>query len=190
MKKLVGILISTIFLGFAHVGTALGVEIIIDPAAYTGQWSVDYGPARQGAAIVNLGEVDSVLDAHVISISGAELLFNVTSNGWVKVNNRATATGRSGKLTFKTTSVNVDPVFFSGNWRVSEGATPDFTGPQTVTLVPGLQFYNLEVGATGGFIFHIADDGAVTVQNGLAATGGLRTLTLNNTERFQQSASR
>lgn len=190
MKKLIGTLISASLLGFAYVGTALGVEVIIDPADYTGQWSVDYGPARQGAAVVNLGDVDPVLDAHVISISGAELLFNVTSTGWVKVNNRAAATGGSGKLTFNTTEVEVDPVFFSGNWRVSEGATPDLTGAQTMTLVPGLQFYNLEVGSTGGFVFHLAGDGTVTVQNDLAATGDRRTLTLKNTRRFQRNASR
>ena len=190
MKKLIGTLISATLLCFAYTGTALGVEIIIDPAAYTGQWTVDYGPAQRGAAVVNLGDVDSTLGAHVISISGAELLFNVTSRGWVRVDNRAAATGGRGKLTFKTTEVEVDPVFFGGKWRVTQGATPELTGVQTVTLVPGLKFYSLKVGSIGGFVFHLADDGSVTVQNDLAATGGHGTLTLKNTRRFQRNASR
>jgi hypothetical protein len=190
MKKLVGTLISVALLSFAHVGTALGVRVIIDPADYTGQWTVDYGPAQRGAAIVDLAKVDSVLNAHVISISGAEILFNVSSDGSVTVQNRAAATGGRGKLTFNTTVVKVDPVFFTGNWRISAGATPNLIGEQTVTLIPGLDFYNLEVGATGGFVFHIGRDGTVVVPNGLAASGSDRTLTLRNTERFQQSAAR
>ena len=184
MKKLVNNLIGSCLIFFAYAGTALGVQVTIDPAAYTGKWSMDYGSERLGAAVVDLGPVDPAIDAHVISVGGAELFFNVAANGKVTVANGVAAAGGTGTLRFNTTTVTVDPVFFSGNWRIIAGATPDLTGVQTVTLVPGLSFYGLEVGATGAFTFHVAGDGTVTVQNSLAATGAAGALTLNNTERF------
>lgn len=185
MKKLVGTLINAALLCFTYAGSALGIEIMIDPADYTGIWSVDYGHARRGPAVVNLGAPDSTTGAHVISISGAELFFDVGRDGTVTVRNRASATGSAGKLTLKTTAVKIDPVYFRGDWRISAGATQDLRGVQVVSLVPGLKFYNMEVGAIGGFSFHLADDGVVTVRNPLAATGGGRTLTLKSTERFR-----
>lgn len=184
MKKLVGFLVSAILLNLAYAGTAMGAGFTINPGAYTGQWSLNYGPARQGVAVVELGPVDSVIGAHLISISGAELFFNVSSRGKVTVANPDTARGGKSKLTFKTTKIAVDPGFFTGEWRVTQGATPNLVGPQTMTLVPGLQFYSMSIGATGGFTFHIAGDGTVTVKNSLAGTGGAGTLKFNNTERF------
>ena len=178
MKQLFGTLISAVLLGFAYVGNALGVEIVIDPSAYTGQWSVDYGPAQRGAAVVSLGNPDATTGAHVISISGAELFFDVSANGKVTARNSASAKGGSGQLTLNTTTVKVDPAGFSGTWGISAGATPKLSGAQSIVLVPGLQYYNFEVGSTGGFVFHIGDDGTVTVQNGLAASGGAGSLTL------------
>jgi hypothetical protein len=65
-------------------------------------------------------------------------------------------------------------------------ASAGMAAAQNVTLVRGLSFYNLEVGATGGFSFDVGADGMVTVRNPLAATGGANTLTLNHTERFSR----
>ena len=53
-----------------------------------------------------------------------------------------------------------------------------------MTLVAGLNFYNMKVGENGGFIFHVGMTGEVTVKNSMAGTGGAGTLTFNNTERF------
>jgi hypothetical protein len=186
MKKLLGTLISVLLLGITHVGAALGAQVKIDPAGYTGLWAVDYGPARSGAAIVDLGKVDAATGAHVISLGGAELFFNVAADGTVVVRDSAAATGGVGTLTFNTTGIKVDPAYFAGNWRVVEGATPSLSGEHWIRLVRGLSFYSLEVGATGGFFFHIGTDGTVTVPNAEAASGGLRQLTLNNTERFRR----
>jgi len=187
MRKLMSTLVSAALLGF--VGTAQGVEVTIDPGAYTGQWVVDYGPARQGPATVNLGAADPVTGGHVISISGAELYFSVSASGRVSVitSGAAKAAKKGSKLTFNTTTVAVDPGFFGGEWRVTQGATPNLIGPQTMTLVAGLQHYNMKLGANGGFTFHLATDGTVTVKNTLAGTGGSGTLTFNNTERFVTS---
>ncbi len=184
MNKIIATLISASLLGSAYAGTALAVEITIDPAAYTGQWSVDYGPVQQGAAVVDLGAADPVTGAHIISISGAEMFFNVTSNGRISVITKAAAKAGKSKLTFTATTVAVDPGFFTGEWRVTQGATSNLMGAQTITLVAGLQFYQMELGATGGFTFHVAADGNVTVKNALAGTGGPGTLKFNNTERF------
>lgn len=182
MKTLIKALIGSSLLCFA--GTALGVQVTIDPADYAGEWRVNYGAARTGAATVDLGSVDPATGSYVISLGGAELLFNVDSDGIVVVQQSAAATGGDHTLTFNTTTITVDPVYFAGDWRVVANATPDLTGLQPITLLPGLQFYALEVGATGGFTFHVEDDGSVTVPNPLAATGGPGTLTLENTERF------
>ena len=190
MKTFARALISSMLICFAYAGTALGIQVRIDPADYAGQWTVDYGPVQRGIAVVDLGEPDATTGFHVISISGAELFFNVAGDGTVTVENGKAATGGAGTLTFNTTTIKVNPVRFTGNWRVSAGATPDLSGVNFVTLVPGLRFYSLEVGATGGFSFDIADDGTVTVQNSTAASGGHGgghgKLKFKNTRRFRR----
>lgn len=184
MNRFTRTLISSTLICFAYAGTALGIQVGIDPAAYGGQWTLDYGPAQRGHVLADLAT-----GSHVISISGAELFFDLAEDGTVTVENRAAVTGGAGTLTFKTTIIRVDPESFAGRWRVSAGATPDLTGVQFVTLVRGLQFYSLAVGATGGFSFDIAGDSMVSVRNSLAATGGRRRLRFNNTERFRRRTS-
>lgn len=186
MKQLANILISATLLSLACIGSALAVEIEIDPNGYTGEWTVDYGEPRTGVAVVTLGEPDPTTGAHVISLGGAELLFDVAADGSVAPRNDAAASSRGGTLRLKTTTIQVDPVHFTGDWRIVESGTPDMAGIRHVKLVLGLRFYALEVGATGGFHFDIAGDGTVHVENTLAATGGYKKLTLNNTERFLQ----
>ncbi len=172
MKKFARALISFILISCAYAGTALAIQVNIDPAGYAGEWTVDYGPAQRGMVVVDLGDPDATTGFHVVSIGGAELFFNVAADGTVTVRSRFAARGGFRTLTFNTTTLKVDPVCYKGNWRVTHEATPNLRGDQFVTLVPGLRFYSLEVGATGGFFFDIAGDGTVTVQNGLAATGG------------------
>lgn len=189
MKTVTRALISMLIC-FAYAGTALGVQITIDPADYTGQWTVDYGTVQRGIAVVDLGEPDATTGFHVVSIGGAELFFNVAADGTVTVKDRFAAGGGFQTLTFNTTIIKVNPVSFKGNWRVSDGATPDLSGVNFVTLVPGLGFYSLEVGATGGFFFDIAGDGRVTVRNRIAASGGHGgghgRLKLEDTDRFRR----
>ncbi len=184
MKRFTTTLISTALICFACAETEPRVQVKIDPAAYRGQWTLDYGPAQRGRVLADLAT-----GSHVVCISGSELFFDLAEDGTVTVENRAAATGGAGTLTFKTTIIKVNPELFAGRWRVSAGATPDRSGVRFVTLVPGLQFYNLAVGANGGFSFDIAGDGTVTVRNALAATGGRRRLRFNNTERFRRRTS-
>lgn len=173
---------------FAHTGVALAVQIEIDPADYTGQWTVDDGPAQKGPVVVDLGAPDPTTGSHVIGIGGAQLFFDVADDGTVTAKNPSAAKGGPGKLTFSTISIVVDPQFFRGTWKVANGATAELTGLQAVTLVRGLRYYSLEVGANGGFLFDIADDGTVVVRNDLAGAGGPGSLTLGNTERFSVQA--
>lgn len=184
---MVNILVKCIPLVFyAYAGAALAVQVKIDPADYTGEWTVDYGPGQRGIAFVDLGEPDATTGFHVVSIGGAELFFSVTDHGIVTVENRFAASGGRRTLTFQTTTLEVFPKNFHGNWRVTDRATPDLAGRHVVTLVRGLRFYSFEVGANGGFFFHIERDGHVRVQNGVAAKGGKHRLVLENTERFLQ----
>ncbi len=190
MKTVAKALINSTLICFAFVGTALAVQVRIDPADYTGQWTVDYGPVQRGIVVVDLGEPDATTGFHVVSIGGAELFFSVTAEGTVTVKDRFAAKGGVHTLTFNTTTIKVIPESFFGNWRITDGATPDLSGVQFVTLVPGLRFYSFEVGATGGFFFDIAGDGTVTVQNDIAASGGHArrhgVLKLKNTSRFRR----
>ena len=183
MKRFATTLISTALICFACADTEPRIQVTIDPAAYRGQWTLDFGPAQRGRVLADLAT-----GSHVVSISGAELFFGLAKDGTVTVENRAAAIGGAGTLTFKTTILKVDPALFAGRWRVSAGATPDLSGVQSVTLVPGLQFYNLAVGANGGFPFDIAGDGTVIVRNALAATGGAASLRFNNTARFRRTS--
>lgn len=186
MKQLAKILISATLLAFACTGSALAQEITIDPNGYTGQWTLDYGDPRTGIAVVTLGKPDTTTLAHTLSLGGTEILFDIAADGTIVPRNLEAAAARGATLRLKTTTIVIDPGLFTGEWRVVEGGTPELTGKRRVTLVRGLQFYALEVGATGGFHFAIDSEGTVSVQNALAATGGYRTLTLNNTERFRQ----
>jgi len=189
MKQFIRALISFTLISLAFTGTVLAIQVNIDPAAYTGRWAADYGPDQQGGIVVDLAT-----GSHVVSLGGAELFFNVAVDGTVTVENGISASGGVGTLTFNTTTLKVNPVCYRGNWRVTDEATPNLRGVQLVTLVPGLRFYSLEVGANGGFFFDIEGDGTVTVQNGTAATGGVLedpevaegvgSLKLKNTQRF------
>lgn len=184
MKTCATVLINSILFAFALAGATLAAEVTIDPAGYTGEWSVDYGPTRRGVAVVKLGPPDATTGAHVISISGAELFFNVAPDGKVTVENSVAAVGGPGRLTFNNVAIFVDPVYFSGDWRISNGATRDLRGPQLITLVPGLEYYSLEIGATGGFSFDIAGNSKVKVHNDMAASGSMGYLRFKNTRRF------
>lgn len=184
MKTCVKLLISSGLICCVYTGDALGAQVRIDPAGYLGQWTVDYGLVQQGVVIVDLGDADPASGLHVISIGGAELSFGVAVDGEVTVENSVAATGGAGTLTFNTATILVNPVSFSGLWRVTDGATADLSGPQYVTLVPGLSFYSLEVGANGGFSFDLAGSGRVTVRNDTAAIGSYGYLELKNTQRF------
>lgn len=207
MKQLAKILISTTLLAFACAGSALAQEaqapevqadeidktdhgvghrMTIDPNGYTGAWTLDYGEPRKGIAEVTLGKIDPVTFAHTISLGGAELLFDVTEDGSIVPRNRDAADVRGATLRLKPATIVVDPAEFTGEWRIVEGGTGEMKGKRRVTLVRGLDFYAMEVAAIGGFHFAIDGRGMVTVQNELAATGGLQTLTLKNTERFRR----
>jgi hypothetical protein len=186
MKQLANILISATLLSLACTGSALALEIEIDPNGYTGQWTLDYGAPQTGIAVLTLGEPDTTTGAHTLSLGGTEILFDVAADGTIVPRNTDAAAARGGTLRLKTTTIEIDPVHFTGDWRIVEGGTRDLQGKRRVTLVRGLRFYALEIGATGGFHFAIDGEGTVHVENALAATGGPKTLTLNNTERFQQ----
>lgn len=184
MKQLARMLISTTLLSLACTGSALALQVKIDPNGYTGQWTIDYGESRSGVAVVTLGEPDTTTGAHVLSFGGAEILFDVAADGSILPRSPDAAAVRGSTLLLKTATILIDPMHFTGDWRIVEGGTPDLTGKRRVTLVRGVRFYALEVGATGGFHFDIGADGTVRVENALAASGGYKTLTLNNTERF------
>lgn len=178
-------IMSSLMLCFIHAGAAFATEVTIDTAGYAGEWTVDYGDPHRGPAVVQLGEPDRIVGAHVISLGGAELMFNVDEkNGQVIVRQTKAADGGRYTLTFNTTKVRIDPVHFRGDWRIAGGASGDYRGVQEVILVKGLSFYGLELGATGAFSFDIAGDGTVIVRNPLAGSGGKKSLTVNNTERF------
>ena len=190
MKQVVKLLIGPTLLCFVYAGAALGTPVKIDPADYTGQWTVDYGPAQSGAAVVDLGAPDPTTGAHVISLGGAELFFDVADDGTVSVaRNPAAATGGVGTLTFNNVTVFFHPASFAGQWEISAGGSAPQRGPGLVTLPAGLSYYGLKVGSNGAFSFDLDARGTVSVHNEQVATGGFRRMRLNNTEqRFRRTA--
>jgi hypothetical protein len=107
--------------------------------------------------------------------------FDVDANGVVSSQNPDAATGNANTLTFNNTIVNVDPVAYSGPYRIIEmGTVP--SGYQSFVLVPGVG-YSMRVGNNSRGQFHFALDasGNVTSLNTDAANGVNNTLVFNNT---------
>ena len=53
---LVRTLIGLTLFFLVSVGAAQAVQVTIDPSDYTGEWTVDYGPAQRGITLVILGK--------------------------------------------------------------------------------------------------------------------------------------
>ncbi len=99
------ILVISTLICFAYAETAIGIQVNIDPWAYTAAWTLDDGQDQRGVV-----SFDLTAGSHFIRISSADSIFlNVAVDGIVTVENGDAATGGVGTLTFNTTSLRVNP---------------------------------------------------------------------------------
>jgi hypothetical protein len=110
---------SLIWVGSTH---AAAVNITIDPVAYDGPWII---PGKttvlSGSHVVSL-ETDSTYALRVANNGRGQFYIDIDMNGVVSSRNTDAATGNASTLTFKNTTVNVDPVAYTGPYRIVEMA--------------------------------------------------------------------
>ncbi len=181
--------------GGAGILRFVTAPVTIDPAAYLGSWDVQgIVPFGTGARVAALVPGTNYI-AHVGGIGNfGSVMFSVAADGTVTPINLAwfadssAATGGAGRLTFKTTTVTIDPAAFAGAWNV-ERVVGFATGARSLTLVPGTTYVAHAGGAgnLGSVFFSVAGDSTVTAiaLNGAsdtsAAIGGPGRLTFKTT---------
>ncbi|HVL68545.1 MAG TPA: HYR domain-containing protein [Vicinamibacterales bacterium] len=150
-------------------------HVFVNPGDYKGEWWV--GPVMyRGPNVVPL----PVGTTRVI-LAGSDF-FDVTvaADGIVTTSRPEAVQGGQGTLTFQTVDIEVDPEAFTGDWSVDRVTAHDMRGRATATVVRGL-WYRMTAGTgMSTFMVHVAADGWVSVQNGVSAIGGLRTLTFRS----------
>ncbi|HZI14642.1 MAG TPA: hypothetical protein VE153_30015 [Myxococcus sp.] len=160
--------------GGLHQLTFNTVPVRVEPAGYTGTWSLQYATGKtQGPLTVEL--VPGL--AYLARVGGYGAIgFGVAANGDVSSEAPASATSAGNVLTFLTAPVTFDPKEFTGSWAV-EAAYGRFEGVRTLSLVPG-QGYFMNIGGHGGFRFDVDAAGVVSSQAPASAQGVGSTLTL------------
>ena len=154
--------------------TLANTQVNVDPGAFDGFY--DLVGRLSGPQSYTL--VPGIND-YAIKIQGtSRLTFDVDASGNVSSDNAAAATGNGNTLTFANTQVNVDPGAFVGYYDLIDR----LSGPQSYTLVPGINDYAIKVQGTSRLTFDIDASGIVSSDNVAAATGNGNTLTFANTQ--------
>jgi len=134
--------------------------ITINPAAYTGTYSLDNKISNTGLQSFTL--LPGINNYQVqISSDQNTFRFNIDAAGNVTSQNTAAAVGVGDTLTFNTTTITVDPTAsFTGNYRLVSVDNTLHTGEAMFTLLPGMNRYLL-VSSFGTKQFSVADPCAV-----------------------------
>ena len=162
-----------------QVASSFAVEVVVDPGSFSGQWSVSNVPE----AGFSVGTRTLSLDPGPYTFFAASIGYffvDVAVDGTVSARNGVSATGGIGQLTFNTVPVSIDPGLFLGQHGISRVLTFQ-AGPRTVDLVLGTQYIAI-TGSEGSFIFKVALDGTITINNNTSAIGGLESLTFNTVD--------
>lgn len=174
--------------GGAHRLTFKTATVAVDPAAFTGSWNVErVGATGTGPRALILVKGTNYA-AHVGGVGNFGVVFFSVDGGgvvtpidgsWLPTN--AWATGGSRTLTFKNTTLTVDPAAYTGTWRLW-AITPMLTGVQSITVVPGTTYlvHIGGVGNAGTVSLTVAANGNVTVDNGISGSALGSRVTLAN----------
>jgi len=151
------------------------VPITVNPGAYQGRWTIDNLVLQNGVATIDL-----TVGIHQMLV-GYYGRFNidVAANGTVTTAKTDSATFTGNTLTFKTTTINVDPGAYTGRWW-SEANWITTRGVASEVMVPGLT-YQMLVGYYGRFNIDVAANGTVTTAKTDSATFTGNTLTFKTT---------
>jgi Ca2+-binding RTX toxin-like protein len=153
--------------------------IIVDPASYTGSYAVSTaGDNHFGFGVRSVVVVPNITNYAVDGFANG-MTFDVDADGDVISTNLVAAQGSGNTLTFNTTSINVDPVNFEGQWHFH--AIGSFTGStiRNFDLVPGLVNYFIQPRGAS-FRFNVDAAGNVVSQNPTSGVGIGNTLVFNN----------
>jgi len=160
--------------------------LTVDPGDYNGSWYIYQVTRHLTGQQQDIIVVPGLGYSMVVGGGGyyaSRILFHVAADGVVTSGNTAAAVGGKNTLTFKNTSLTVDPVDYSGKWRIHR-VTPYLKGLQEVIVVPGLNNSMIVAGESyygAGINFRVTGDGVVTLDNADSAVGGQDTLTFKNT---------
>lgn len=155
--------------------------INIEPGAYTGRYFVDSEEFVNAPAILDLADGTYAIDTGASS-GGSAFTFTVTAGVIVAVSNTESATFSGNTLTLQTTAVSINPGAYVGRYFMSSHnfdviGSGGFTGPQTINLVSGLQYWIDDGSEVSGssFLFTVTG-GAVTNISPAAATASGATI--------------
>ena len=157
---------------------ALAFPINIAPGAYVGT----YNPAGKGLVTGPLTVDLNPGTYNVVIAPGSGFTFVVDVNGNVTtVSPAAAAQGNQNTLTFATTTVAVNPGFYTGTYSIAGVNNTSASGQRSFILMPGLD-YILGIAPSNAFLFHVDENGDVTtVTPATAAQGNGNTLTFTTT---------
>jgi len=156
---------------------AQAVPVTVNTGAYQGRWAVDSTAWINGIATIDLS-----VGVHQMMV-GYYGRFNidVAADGTVTTAKTDSATAVGNTLTFKTTTINVDPGVYTGRWIMdSYWVSGWIIGAASQIVVPGLT-YQMIVGYYGRFNIDVAADGTVTTAKTDSATAVGNTLTFKTT---------
>ncbi len=165
--------------GLGNVLTFNTSSVQVDSGAYAGDWW-PFGVLGIIDGPQTLTLVPGVsYQIRVAGIGQAAFNFDVAANGDVTSQNPAAATGSGALLSFATTTIQVDPASYGGDWWLF-GVLGITSGAQGATVVPGLT-YQIRVAGIGlaAFNFAVAANGDVSSLNADAASGSANVLTFN-----------
>lgn len=154
------------------VGGSLAT-VSIDPGPYTGVYKIE----GQTAEISGLQSVSLPTDVtHRMLIAGAETKFSINADGSIVTSYTAALETYPGLIKFKTTTVDVDPGAFRGEWFFSGNGT-GISGSRQVVVVPSLT-YRMLIAGVSAFV-SVDQSGFVTPHSSAAMAGGYRSVIFN-----------
>ena len=169
--------------GGASTLTFQNSSLSVNPSLFTGDWLINgvTGTLNGPQTLVIVPGLRYGID---IGQVGGRMFVTVAADGQVTVENGVSGVGGPGSLVLNTVLVNVDPGLYEGKWELFGGIRAYASGPDLVTLVPGIGPYGIRpgLGLNPSFYasvvpFTVDGVGNVTVTGG-AATGGAASLTL------------
>ncbi len=178
--------------GFQTV-TFNNIGITIDPGQFeqnnSDRWGLRFVEEfNTGASTIGPQNIVVVPNlSYWVSLGGSQsFVADIDSLGNVTVQNGISGVGGLQSLSFNTQSVTVDPSDFdqnsTGDWGVRfihKTRSSNTPGPQTVYLVPGVDNYSFDLGQVSSFLISVDGAGNAAAMNGVSATGGFGSLTLN-----------
>ena len=169
--------------GGAGTLTFLTRQLSVGPGLYAGKWHIGNAVTGSNSGAATLDLVPEVRYRLIIGTNGSPGGFDVIfhDDGVIDVLNGLSATAGSYALTFNTSALDVSPGLYVGKWHLGNGVTSPHAGAATLELVPEVRYRFImgTGGSPGGFDLVFADDGTITVLNGISATAGPFAVTFN-----------